>query len=239
MTRPILKRLLMQQNIVQKISCDEYKQKNLTLYSSGSPANFFCLVLEGCVEVEIGKDNLKFESRAFSYFGAQALVLAMNSPGSEYRADFTAQPLTDCLVIIITQAQYMAARKASLFDGGKTGNSLNPPDPGAGGGAGATNGNKSDVFSAEWAKAETVNLSTSQTKGSFLGFLKPLRQTQSKSPDQMHLLSRRDSDSSENSMSVDVEVELEAVNQGNATPSQTPQGRTTGDNHLVYQSSQV
>ena len=241
MTRPVLKRLLMQQNIVQKISCEEYKQKNLTLYSAGCPANFFCLVLEGCVEVEIGKDKLKFESRAFSYFGAQVLIIARDSPGSEYRADFTAQPLSDCLVIIITQAQYMAARKASMFDGGKIGNSLHPPD--AGGGAGTLGGSRNDVFSTEWAKAGSVNLSTSQTKGPFLqlGFLS--RRGRSKSPEHVHLLERRGSDSSssscsEHSFPVDVTLEL-----GDASQS-TPQARTTGDNHLVdghsvYQSSQV
>lgn len=119
MSSQVLKRLLIQKTIVKNVSCEEYKAKNLALYTSGIPANYFCLILEGCVEVEIGNDGLKFESRAYSYFGAQALNYARQSPELEYRPDFTACPITDCLIITVTQGQYMTARRASMFDGGK------------------------------------------------------------------------------------------------------------------------
>lgn len=119
MSSQVLKRLLIQKTIVKNVSCEEYKAKNLALYTSGVPTNYFCLILEGCVEVEIGNDGLKFESRAYSYFGAQALNYARQSPELEYRPDFTARPITDCLIITVTQGQYMTARRASMFDGGK------------------------------------------------------------------------------------------------------------------------
>jgi hypothetical protein len=238
MTGTILNRLLMQQNIVQNISFEEYSQKDLTLYSTGRPATFFCLVLEGCVEVEIGKDNLKFESRAFSYFGHQALMLSRDSPGSEYRADFTARPLMDCLLVIISQAQYMAARRASVFEGEKANGSMsNQPGPGSNSSTSA--GSKSDVFSAEWAKAETLNVSNSQKKGSFfqLGFSsKSLKQSKVKSSDEMQLLARGDSDSSPGSSGRASPVGVRTLEAG--TETRTPQARTTGGD-LSFQSSQV
>ena len=194
MNSTVLKRLLTQ-NIVQSVSCEEYRRKNLTLFSMGSLAPYFCLVLEGCVEVEIGRDNLKFESRSFSHFGAQALVMARSSPNrAEYRPDFTARPATDCLLVIITSGQYMAARRASVFEGGR-GNSWTPPP-------GGSKKKAVDFFSTEWDKAETVDLSSTRKKGmtstssSFqLGFkssgLSIIGERKSrKSPDdELHLLS--------------------------------------------------
>lgn len=35
--------------------------------------DFFVLILEGRVEVTVGKENLLFESGAFTYFGTAAL----------------------------------------------------------------------------------------------------------------------------------------------------------------------
>lgn len=247
MTSSVLKRLLTQQNIVQKISYEEYKRKNLTLYSTGSSATFFCLVLEGCVEVEIGKDKLKFESRAFSYFGAQALMFARESHGPDYKADFTARPLTDCLLVIINQGQYMAARRASVFEEGKAG-PWNPPDHG--GGSSSTSGGKNDVFSTEWAKAEALDLSASRSKGSSsffqLGF-----QSGKKSSDKLHLLAPDDDDddgsghsSSGRESPVDIKLEMgdrQDGTRGNAMYllSRIPQARTQGGSDSAHQSSQV
>ena len=244
MKSPILKRLLMQQNIVQNISCEEYSRKDLALYSAGRPVTFFCLILEGCVEVEIGKDKLKFEGRAFSYFGDQALTVARDSPGSEYRADFTVRPIVDCILVIISQAQYMAACRASVFEGEKA-STFNPPDPGGGGSV--PGGGKNDVFGAEWAKAETLNVSNSRSKGSFfqLGFLSKGSKSPVKSSEEMQLLPRNDSDSSLSSSGrespTEVRVEVEDGRTTNGAEMRTPQARTTGGNHnhLSYQSSQV
>lgn len=229
MSSSILKRLLTQQNIVQNISHEEHNRKNLTLYSVGAAATFFCLVLEGRVEVEIGNDKLKFESRAFSYFGARALIFARESLGADYRADFTARPLTDCLLVIITQGQYMAARRASVFEEAKTDSCTLPI-------AGVSSARKSDIFSTEWAKAETIDLSTSRTRGSLFqlpGFLSK----QSKSPDQLRLLEREESDSGSSGRAspVEVRVELGDMRDRNASP----QARTTGNDDNAYQSSQV
>lgn len=174
MISSILKRLLTQQNVAQKISCEEYIQRNSTLYSCGCPADFFCFLLEGCVEVEIGKDGLKFESRSFSYFGAQALLQDKDKPDrgvaqaldkpdrGVFIPDFTARPLTDCLVLIVTQDQYMAARRASLFDGGRS----SVIDGGCvvdGSSMGGTIG-RSEVFNREWAKAGMLDLNKHQKK---------------------------------------------------------------------------
>ncbi len=165
MSATVLKRLLTQKNLGQRLSFEEYKRKNLTIYSVGSLANFFCLVLEGCVQVVIGKDALKFESRSFSYFGAQAMINARESPPTDYKPDFTARPLTDCLLVVVSQSQYMAARRASMFEEGRNGSFSTPGGSGSGGprfgdSLTTTPGGKGDVFSTEWAKADTQNLET-------------------------------------------------------------------------------
>lgn len=43
------------------------------IYQQGKPVDYFVLILEGRVEVTVGRENLVFESGPFTYFGSQAL----------------------------------------------------------------------------------------------------------------------------------------------------------------------
>ncbi|KAM7368533.1 hypothetical protein PAMP_012867 [Pampus punctatissimus] len=45
------------------------------LYTRNHPVDYFILLLQGRVEVEIGKEGLKFENGAFTYYGVSALTL--------------------------------------------------------------------------------------------------------------------------------------------------------------------
>jgi metal transporter CNNM len=40
----------------------------------GKAVDYFVLILEGRVEVMVGKENMIFESGPFTYFGTQALI---------------------------------------------------------------------------------------------------------------------------------------------------------------------
>jgi metal transporter CNNM len=44
------------------------------IYQQGKAVDYFVLILEGRVEVTVGKENLMFESGPFTYFGTQALT---------------------------------------------------------------------------------------------------------------------------------------------------------------------
>ena len=50
------------------------RSKPFLCHLQGKPADYFVLVLEGHVEVNIGKEELTFESGPFSYFGISALT---------------------------------------------------------------------------------------------------------------------------------------------------------------------
>ena len=173
----MLKRLL-DQDIVRLLSCDDYARDDHALYSAGSPASFFTLIVEGCVQVTIGSDGMEFQSRSFSHFGTQALLNALEDPPAEYIPDYTVRPTMDCLVVIITQRQYTAARNATLF-----GKEKKMEDEGGDGGAGGECGegsgalhrtwdrrsvDKADVFKQEWEMAETHDLQNSLTTKSGL-----------------------------------------------------------------------
>jgi metal transporter CNNM len=56
---------------------------NFNLYSfiQGKPADYFVLILEGRVEVTVGKENLVFESGPFSHYGSQALTSYSSAMG--------------------------------------------------------------------------------------------------------------------------------------------------------------
>lgn len=169
----VLKRLL-DQDIVRLLSRDDYTRNDHALYSAGSPASFFTLIVEGCVQVTIGSDGMEFQSRSFSYFGTQALLNTLEDPPAEYIPDYTVQPTMDCLVVIITQRQYTAARNATLFGKEKA-----EDDSSGGGDAGEGSGavqrtcdrrslDKADVFKQEWEMAETHDLQNSLTSKSGL-----------------------------------------------------------------------
>lgn len=50
------------------------KEKNQYIYQQGKPVDFFVLILEGRVEVTVGRENLVFEGGPFTFFGLQALM---------------------------------------------------------------------------------------------------------------------------------------------------------------------
>ena len=54
-------------------------EEDLTIVKKGKPINFFILVIEGRVEVNIGREELTFESGPFSYFGIQTLSQVLPS----------------------------------------------------------------------------------------------------------------------------------------------------------------
>lgn len=72
----ILKRLLKQDIVCHiKKSKDWKTDTTNVIYQQGKPVDFFILILEGRVEVTVGKESLVFESGPFTYFGTQALEI--------------------------------------------------------------------------------------------------------------------------------------------------------------------
>lgn len=49
------------------------------IYQQNKAADYFVLILEGRVEVTLGKENMTFESGPFTYFGTQALAINVSA----------------------------------------------------------------------------------------------------------------------------------------------------------------
>ncbi|TSK17974.1 Metal transporter CNNM2 [Bagarius yarrelli] len=83
MSEKILLRLLKHPNVIQELKINEKNKKapEHYLYIRNRPADYFILVLQGKVEVEAGKDGMRFESGGFSSYGMMALTA---SPVSYY-----------------------------------------------------------------------------------------------------------------------------------------------------------
>ncbi|EHB10611.1 Metal transporter CNNM4 [Heterocephalus glaber] len=75
MSEKILLRLLKYPDVIQELKFDEHNKHcaHHYLYTRNKPADYFVLILQGKVEVEAGKENMKFETGAFSYYGTMAL----------------------------------------------------------------------------------------------------------------------------------------------------------------------
>lgn len=71
----ILRRLL-NQDVMHHIRCKgkEKTDPSIIIYQQGKPVDYFVLILEGRVEVTVGREGLVFESGPFTYFGTQALA---------------------------------------------------------------------------------------------------------------------------------------------------------------------
>ncbi|XP_057675612.1 metal transporter CNNM3 isoform X2 [Corythoichthys intestinalis] len=119
------------------------------LYTRNHPVDYFILLLQGRVEVEIGKEGLKFDNGAFTYYGVSALTLPSSvhqspvasqrqsprdpfeasdatSPSS-YCPDYTVRALTDLQLIRVTRLQYLNALMASR-GGADCGSGPEPPE---------------------------------------------------------------------------------------------------------------
>ncbi|KAM6431835.1 metal transporter CNNM4 isoform 2-T2 [Liasis olivaceus] len=71
----ILLRLLKHRDVIHELKFDEENKRSPRhfLFNRNKPADFFILILQGKVEVEAGKENMKFETGPFSYYGVMAL----------------------------------------------------------------------------------------------------------------------------------------------------------------------
>ena len=74
----VLRRLMQHGLVVRMIRVRNKDQArsdpNTIIYQQGKPYDFFTLILEGRVEVIVGRENLVFESGPFTHFGSQALT---------------------------------------------------------------------------------------------------------------------------------------------------------------------
>ncbi|XP_075790575.1 LOW QUALITY PROTEIN: metal transporter CNNM1 [Pelodiscus sinensis] len=78
LSEKILLRLLKHPHVIQEQKFDRASKRAAEhcLYQRGRPADHFTLLLQGKVEVEIGKEGLRFENGAFTYYGVPAIVAA-------------------------------------------------------------------------------------------------------------------------------------------------------------------
>ncbi|XP_042639456.1 metal transporter CNNM4 [Orycteropus afer afer] len=81
----ILLRLLKYPDVIQELKFDDHNKyySHHYLYTRNKPADYFILILQGKVEVEAGKENMKFETGAFSYYGTMALASAPSVPSTQ------------------------------------------------------------------------------------------------------------------------------------------------------------
>nr|XP_023995987.1 metal transporter CNNM4-like [Salvelinus alpinus] len=147
LSEKILLCLIKHPSVVQELKFDR-KNKGAPqhfLYMRNKPVDYFVLILQGKVEVEIGKEALRFENGAFSYYGMPALIPPLSivnrfgsgssglnqsdsvlsggsvgqlsiGGGGVYLPDFSVRQLTDLQIIKISRNHYQNALTASLMD---------------------------------------------------------------------------------------------------------------------------
>ena len=140
----ILRRLL-NQDIYRHIK-NKAKDKHdptIFIYNQGKPVDFFVMILEGRVEVTVGRENLIFEGGPFTHFGIQALVqnIGFDSPTPQviqnqvlgslqslnmdammkhtFVPDYSVRALTAVAYLSIKSSLYMAATRATLMEQSK------------------------------------------------------------------------------------------------------------------------
>ncbi|MED6277278.1 hypothetical protein CHARACLAT_011683 [Characodon lateralis] len=143
LSEKILLRLIKHPSVVQELKFDEKNKRALHhfLFQRNRPVDYFVLVLQGRVEVEFGKEALKFENGAFSYFGVPAIMSTahrspshssglersesmlyagsmgqLNGGGSFYLPDYSVRQLTPLQIIKITRSHYQNALTATRMD---------------------------------------------------------------------------------------------------------------------------
>ncbi|XP_041988868.1 unextended protein-like [Aricia agestis] len=135
----VLRRLL-KQDVIQfiKLKGKTKREPSTYVYQQGKAIDYFVLVLEGRVEVTVGRENLVFEAGPFTYFGVQALtqnVGVAESPtpsamGSlqnlnmdsmlrhTFVPDYSVRAITDLYYLTVKRSLYLAAKRATLMEKG-------------------------------------------------------------------------------------------------------------------------
>ncbi|XP_063048153.1 metal transporter CNNM1 [Engraulis encrasicolus] len=147
LSEKILLRLLKHPSVVQEMTFDERNKKSLHhfLYQRNKPVDYFILVLQGRVEVEVGKEALRFENGAFTYYGLPAIIPHLptqihRSPsrssglnrsdstlhacslgqlsigGGAYLPDYSVRQLTPLQVVKVSRSHYQNALTAMRMD---------------------------------------------------------------------------------------------------------------------------
>ncbi|KZC10512.1 Metal transporter CNNM2 [Dufourea novaeangliae] len=137
----ILRRLLKQDIIYHIKVKSREKARNdpaAVIYQQGKAVDYFVLILEGRVEVTVGKENMMFESGPFTYFGCQALTVNIGvseSPTSAnpqavgsiqsinldsmlrctFVPDYSVRAVTEVFYVKIKRSFYLAAKRATLL----------------------------------------------------------------------------------------------------------------------------
>ncbi|XP_061583710.1 metal transporter CNNM1-like isoform X2 [Cololabis saira] len=139
----ILLRLIKHASVVQELQFDEKNKRapQHFLFQRNKPVDYFVLVLQGRVEVEFGKEALKFENGAFSYFGVPAImptvhrspsrssgldrsesmlyggsVGQLNGGSNVYLPDYSVRQLTPLQILKINRGHYQNALTATRMD---------------------------------------------------------------------------------------------------------------------------
>ncbi|XP_043111264.1 metal transporter CNNM1 isoform X2 [Puntigrus tetrazona] len=146
LSEKILLRLIKHPSVVQELKFDEKSKRSPKhyLFQRNKPVDYFVLILQGRVEVEIGKEGLKFENGPFTYYGLPAIMTILptvhRSPsrssglnhsdttihggslgqlsisGGPYLPDYSVRQLTDLQIIKITRNHYQNALTATRMD---------------------------------------------------------------------------------------------------------------------------
>ncbi|XP_036400903.1 metal transporter CNNM1-like [Megalops cyprinoides] len=146
LSEKILLRLLKHPSVVQELKFDEKNKRapQHFLFQRNKPVDYFVLVLQGRVEVEFGKEALRFENGAFAYYGVPAIMPTLssvhrspsrssglnrsdsmiyggsmsqlNASNSAYLPDYSVRQLTDLQIIKITRSHYQNALTATRMD---------------------------------------------------------------------------------------------------------------------------
>ncbi|KAK6300863.1 hypothetical protein J4Q44_G00289610 [Coregonus suidteri] len=143
LSEKILLRLIKHPSVVQELSYDDKNKlaPQHFLFQRNKPVDYFILLLQGRVEVEFGKEALRFENGAFAYYGVPAIMPTvhrspsrssgldrsdsmlyggslgqLNGGGSVYLPDYSVRQLTHLQVIKITRSHYQNALTATRMD---------------------------------------------------------------------------------------------------------------------------
>lgn len=77
LSEKVIPRLLQQKDVFIELLYEEgINKEKLYIYKANKSADYFVLILEGTVRVIVGKENLEFDTGAFSYYGVPALQVS-------------------------------------------------------------------------------------------------------------------------------------------------------------------
>ncbi|XP_002154156.2 metal transporter CNNM4 [Hydra vulgaris] len=113
-SKNVLKKIIQLPGVIEEKAVEYEKERtDIYLYQKGKPCDYFSLILQGRVEVNVGDEDITFEGGPFTIFGVKALTCEINQ---QFIPDYSVKVIGNVQLFKVNNLLYKSSLKASKLE---------------------------------------------------------------------------------------------------------------------------